>query len=136
MRKCLYILCLNYYLKNSTIYRVINGKLPKLNCCNFLINAGKKLKILESSVKLTNLYWFQLKKTFLIAINKYFQTVKDALIILQIQVENISKILGCSESNFVFHIDMLLILVSLYSTLLWIARPFPFLDMWNKMGLI
>ena len=35
---------------------------------------------------------FQLNKTFLIDINKYFQRFKDALITVQIQMKNFSKI--------------------------------------------
>ena len=58
------------------------------------MNAGET-KILMNSVKLGKFIWnwFQLNKTFLIKINKYFQRFKDALIIMQIQMENISKII-------------------------------------------
>ena len=54
----------------------------------------KKLEILINLVKLKNLLeiGFQLNKTFLKDIKKYFQRFEDALIIVQIQIENISKI--------------------------------------------
>ena len=54
----------------------------------------KKLEISIKSVKLKNLLQIgvQLNKAFLIDIKKYFQRFKDALIIVKIQIENISKI--------------------------------------------
>ena len=41
-------------------------------------------------------------------------------------------LLGCSQSNFVFHVEMLLCLVSLYLMLLWIARLFHFFTSGTK----
>ena len=45
-----------------------------------------------------------------------------------------NNILGCSESNFVFHIKLLLSVVSLCLTLIRIERPFHFLTCGTKMN--
>ena len=57
------------------------------------MNVGKKIinthKFRKADKFIWN--WFQFNKTSLIDINKYFQRFKDALIIQQIQMENVSK---------------------------------------------
>ena len=45
------------------------------------------------------------------------------------------RVLGCSKSNFVFHIEMLLSLVYLYLARLPIARPFHFLTCGTKRSI-
>ena len=57
------------------------------------MNAGEKNKNTYNFSKVDKFLWnwIQLNKTFLIDVNKYFQTFKDALIIVQIQMENTSE---------------------------------------------
>ena len=55
---------------------------------------GKKIKNIHKLSKVDKFIWnwVQLNKTFLVDINKYCQKFKDTLIIVQIEVENVSKI--------------------------------------------
>ena len=54
----------------------------------------KKIKNTHKFIRVDKFIWnwFQLNKIFLIDIHKYFQRFKDALIIVQIQMENVLKI--------------------------------------------
>ena len=58
------------------------------------MNAGKKIEHSHEFSKVDKFIWnwFQLNKKFLIDINKYFQRLKDALIIVRTQMEYSSKI--------------------------------------------
>ena len=57
---------------------------------------------------------FQLNKTFLIGINKYFQRFKDGSIIVQIQMENILKIFIINDQPLAKFCRTLKIFVNVY----------------------
>ena len=64
------------YVNYETVglYTVTNKKLPKRNCYNFWMNAGKKIKTNYKFSKVGKFIWnwFQLNKKFSINIKKYF----------------------------------------------------------------